>query len=61
MGVTHAHDGLALDEPPFAFHEASGPGDLVVGPRIGLTKAADTPWRFGQDGSRVLSRPFTKT
>jgi DNA-3-methyladenine glycosylase len=60
MAVTRAHDGLALDEPPFAFREASSAVEIVVGPRIGLTKAVGTPWRFGLAGSRFLSRPFPK-
>jgi len=32
--------------------------DVVVGPRIGITKAVAVPWRFGERGSRFLSKPF---
>jgi DNA-3-methyladenine glycosylase len=60
LAVTKAHDGLALDEPPFALFAAGPAPRLAIGPRIGLTKAADTPWRFGASGSRFLSRPFPK-
>lgn len=61
LGVSLAHDGLPLDAPPFSL-EAGGPvGPIVAGPRIGITKAADQPWRFGLAGSRFLSRPFPRT
>lgn len=58
LGVTKAHDGLALDRPPFALQLAREPPPIVVGPRIGITKAADIPWRFGIAGSLFLSRRF---
>jgi len=31
---------------------------VVAGLRIGITKAADLPWRFGDPSSACLSRPF---
>ena len=58
LGVTRAHNGLALAQAPFALAPATGPVDVVAGPRIGISKAMDMPWRFGQAGSRFLSRPF---
>jgi DNA-3-methyladenine glycosylase len=58
LGVTRAHDGLALDQPPFTLRARDGPIDVLVGPRIGITKAADKPWRYGLAGSKFLSRPF---
>jgi DNA-3-methyladenine glycosylase len=32
--------------------------DIVVGVRIGITKAIEHPWRYGLKGSRFLSKPF---
>jgi DNA-3-methyladenine glycosylase len=58
LGISIAHDGLPLDAPPFELIPREGTPDIVAGPRIGITKAADRPWRFGLSGSRYLSRPF---
>jgi DNA-3-methyladenine glycosylase len=58
LAVTRAHDGLALDRPPFELRPAPPGLEVVRGPRIGITKAADLPWRYGLAGSRYLSRPF---
>ncbi len=58
LGVTGAHDGLALDEPPFRLEARPAPVEIAVGTRIGLTCGADTPWRFGLAGSPYMSRRF---
>ncbi|MGZ3377181.1 MAG: DNA-3-methyladenine glycosylase [Phenylobacterium sp.] len=59
MGVTHAQNGARIDQPPFDL--IPGPAARVVeGPRIGITKAVEAPWRFGEEGSRFLSKPFPK-
>jgi DNA-3-methyladenine glycosylase len=60
LGVTGAHYGLALDAPPFAIFAGPQEVDVAVGPRIGLTKAVDQPWRYGLNGSRFLSKPFKR-
>jgi DNA-3-methyladenine glycosylase len=59
LGVTHAHNGLSVTEPPFAL-EPGPPAEVVIGPRIGITKAIDVPWRFGERGSHYLSKPFPR-
>ena len=58
LGITRRHEGLALDRPPFALRGREGPSEILVGPRIGITKAAEKPWRYGLAGSKFLSRPF---
>ncbi len=58
LGVTREHDGLALDEPPFELHAPMHQHEIVRGPRVGITKAIEQPWRYGLAGSRFLSRPF---
>ena len=58
LGITHAHNGLALDEPPFELRSRTVEPRLAIGPRIGISKAADLPWRYGLIGSRFLSHPF---
>jgi DNA-3-methyladenine glycosylase len=58
MGITIADYGLPLDEPPFQRYGRTGEVEVVAGPRIGLTKAVDLPWRYGLKGSRFLSKPF---
>jgi DNA-3-methyladenine glycosylase len=58
LGVTGAYNGLALDAPPFAIFARADAVEVVAGPRIGITKAAEKPWRYGLKGSRFLSKPF---
>jgi DNA-3-methyladenine glycosylase len=58
LGVTHAHNGLALDAPPFELRAREEKVAITVGPRIGISKAVEKPWRFGLKGSPYLSKPF---
>lgn len=58
LGITRDHDGLPLDRAPFELRARAGSPDLAIGRRIGITKAANLPWRFGLKGSRYLSKPF---
>ena len=58
LAITDAHNGAALNKAPFALLARTAPVEIASGPRIGITKAADLPWRYGWAGSRFLSRPF---
>ncbi|KQS72728.1 3-methyladenine DNA glycosylase [Rhizobium sp. Leaf371] len=58
LGIDAGHDGLSLLAAPFHLTAAQSPVDIVAGPRIGITKAIDHPWRFGLAGSHYLSRSF---
>jgi DNA-3-methyladenine glycosylase len=56
LGVTREHDGLPLDRPPFELRERTGKPEILHGPRVGITRARELPWRFGVAGSPFLSR-----
>ena len=58
LGITAAQNGMALNAPPFELFAREGALEVVAGPRIGITKAAELPWRYGLKGSRFLSKPF---
>ena len=61
LGITGAHNGLPLDCPPFELRPAPVPvasDEVVVGVRVGISKAMELPWRFGLRGSPYLSRRF---
>jgi len=61
LGITNAHNGLRLDQKPFELFDRTGTADVIAGVRIGITKAADLPWRYGLKGSRFLSKPFPRS
>ena len=56
LAVGPAHDGVPLDGPPFRLRPRRTEPSIASGPRIGVTKAADRPWRFALAGSPFLSR-----
>jgi DNA-3-methyladenine glycosylase len=60
LAITGEQDGLPLDAPPFELRAREGEPEIARGARIGITKAADRPWRYGLAGSRFLSRPFRR-
>ncbi len=58
LAITRAQNGLPLDKPPFELQARTEPVKILVGPRIGISRAADMPWRYGLKGSPFLSKPF---
>jgi len=60
LGLTREHDGLPLDGPPFELRARRRGVEVVSGPRVGITRAAELPWRYGLAGSAFLSRPFPR-
>jgi len=58
LGITGAHNGLPLDRPPFELFARAEKPEIAKGVRIGITKAAELPWRYGLKGSKFLSKPF---
>ena len=60
LGITREHDGLPLDRPPFELRARRAPVELAIGPRIGITKAVERPWRYGLAGSAFVSRAFPR-
>ncbi|MCJ2052499.1 DNA-3-methyladenine glycosylase [Methylobacterium sp. J-070] len=57
LGVTGALDGVPVAGAPFRFEPRVGPADVVSDRRIGITRGAETAWRFLLAGSRFVSRP----
>ena len=56
LGLTGAHDGSPLDAPPFELI-LGHPAPVETGPRVGISRAQERPWRYALRGSAFVSRP----
>jgi DNA-3-methyladenine glycosylase len=61
LGIGLSLNGTSLEDGPIEILRRE-PGAreprIVIGERIGITKAADLPWRFCDADSRHVSRPW---
>jgi DNA-3-methyladenine glycosylase len=65
LGIDRALDGADAVDPESPLRVSAGPGGAVTaanvcaGPRVGISQAADVPWRFWLDGDDSVS-PYRK-
>ena len=58
LGITGEHDGLSLDSDPVGLYAANqAAAAVLVGPRVGITRAQDRLWRYSLRSSPFVSRP----
>lgn len=58
LGIDLSDNERDLSKEPFLITPPEGEQpEIVTGPRIGITKAVENPWRFCAAGNRNVSRP----
>ena len=58
LGLGLADNGSSLVDGPIEVLERTVEPEIVVGERVGITKAAELPWRFCDAASPHVSRPW---
>lgn len=59
LNVQIGDDGRPFDGKDLMLRPADDPpSDILTGPRIGISRGVDLPWRFGLAGAPGLSRRF---
>jgi DNA-3-methyladenine glycosylase len=60
LGIGLEQNGAPLGAEPFRIFAPAGSwrrASVLTGPRVGITKGTELPWRFSAAGSRFVSRP----
>jgi DNA-3-methyladenine glycosylase len=62
LGIGLDLNGVPLAEGPIEVAGRNGrtPAEVITGPRVGISKAVEHPWRFCAAGSRFVSKPWPK-
>ena len=56
LAIDLSHDGTDLSRGDLTLEpDGRAPGSVRTGPRVGLRKAADRPWRFWLEGDPTVS------
>ena len=59
LAIQITDDGRPFDGRGLTLWPSNGPSpQILTGPRIGISRGADLPWRFGLAGAQELSRRF---
>lgn len=61
LGIRPDDDGRPFDGGEFSLTLPVADAPLLTGPRIGISRATDRPWRFGLAGVSGHSRPFPRS
>ncbi len=57
LGISDAHHGADLGQPPFALSVPERGVEVVASTRVGISRAVERPWRYSLAGSTFVSRP----